>query len=272
MADTRQQDSHASCCIIIPARFASTRYPGKPLARLRGAGGTERTLIEWTWRVAQAVPGVSSILVATDDERIADEVARFGGRVAMTPAVCANGTERCAAALSTLPVRPDIIVNLQGDALLTPPNIIAALIRQTAEEPELPVATPAIVCTEAMVKHLLDDRAAGRVGGTTVVFNARADALYFSKNVIPYVPEGAFVPVHLHLGVYAYRPEALTAYVATPPSMLEQVEGLEQLRFLDAGVRMGIVPCDKPDGPILELNNPGDVPLIEQELRRREAN
>lgn len=272
MADARRQDSQPSCCIIIPARFASTRYPGKPLARLRGAEGVERTLVEWTWRAAQAVTGVSSILVATDDERIAEEVERFGGQVVMTPADCANGTERCAAALSLLPFPPEIVINLQGDALLTPPNIVTALVRRMTQEPGFAVATPAIACTPVMAGHLLNDRAAGRVGGTTVVFNARGDALYFSKNVIPYVPEGVSFPVHLHLGVYAYRPEALVAYVATPPSMLEQVEGLEQLRFLDAGVRMGIVLCNKPDGPIVELNNPADVPLIEEELRRRLAN
>lgn len=261
-----------SCCIVIPARFQSSRYPGKPLAMLRGGDGVERPLIEWTWRTAMSVPNVSVVVVATDDLRIANEVERFGGRVVMTPAECANGTERCAAALDRLPADAEIIVNLQGDAPLTPPGIVQALIARMGDDPMLPMATPAVPCTPEIYRHLVEDRSAGRVGGTTVVFNAGGDALYFSKNVIPFVPDNSAdqaFPVHLHLGVYAYRREALTAYAATPMSPLEAVEGLEQLRFLDAGIRVGVVVCDRPDGVVVELNNPSDVPLIEQEWRRR---
>lgn len=272
MANEQRQGGAPSCCIVIPARFASSRFPGKPLARLRGADGTQRTLIEWTWRAATTVPHVSTVVVATDDDRIAQEVRRFGGEVVMTPSECLNGTERCAAALPSLPGSPEIIVNLQGDAPLTPPEIVEALIARMAGDPDLPMATPALPCTPGIYRHLVDDRAAGRVGGTTVVFNSRSDALYFSKNVIPYVPEETAsepIPVHLHLGVYAYRPAALATYASLPPSQLELLEGLEQLRFLDAGVRVGVVVCDRPHGLVIELNNPGDAPLIEDELRRR---
>ncbi len=271
MAEPARRDGEPSCCLIIPARFASTRYPGKPLARLRGSGGTERTLVEWTWRAARSVPGATAVLVATDDPRIADEVERFGGTAVMTPAECANGTERCAAALRSLPQTPEVDVNLQGDALLTPPSILQALLARMADEPDLPVATPAVPCTPEMARHLHEDRAAGRVGGTTVVFNSRGDALYFSKNIIPHVPEGSAYPLHLHLGVYAYRADALASYLAAPPSPLEDVEGLEQLRFLDMGVRVGVVPCERPEGLLIELNNPSDAPLIERELQRRGA-
>lgn len=269
MASSERRDGTPSCCIVIPARYASTRFPGKPLARLRGPQGVERTLIEWTWRAAQAVTAAEAVVVATDDRRIAEEVERFGGTAVMTPTDCANGTERCAAALDRLPAAADIVVNLQGDAPLTPPAIVEAVVRRLAAEPGLAVATPTIACTPELTRHLLDDRAAGRVGGTTAVFNRLGHALYFSKNVIPFVPDGSVFPVHLHLGVYAYRRPALTAYSAAPPSELELVEGLEQLRFLDAGIRVGVVVCDKPDGLVIELNNPGDAPLIEEELRRR---
>ena len=272
MASLPPQAGEPSCCIIIPARFASSRFPGKPLARLAGAGGVERSLIEWSWRAAQAVPGAGTVLVATDDRRISEEVERFGGTAVMTPPECANGTERCAAALQTLGTAPQIVVNFQGDAPLTPPGIVAAVIRRMADDPALPVATPAIRCNSETARHLLADRDAGRVGGTTVVFDRAENALYFSKSLIPHVPTGgdpAAASLYLHLGIYAYRPDALATYVATPPSPLELAEGLEQLRFLEAGVRVGTVLCDPPEGSTVELNNPSDVPLIEAELQRR---
>lgn len=256
--------------IIIPARFASSRFPGKPLSRLKGANGVERSLIEWSWRAALRVPDVGKVVVATDDVRIAGEVERFGGVAVMTPETCANGTERCAAALEALTDVPPIAVNFQGDAPLTPPEIVSAVIDRMRRDPALAMATPAIACRDETYRHLLADRAAGRVGGTTVVFDRNHRALYFSKNIIPFVPDDCeAAPVHLHLGVYAYRPDALAAYVASPSSPLEAVEGLEQLRFLDMGISVGAVLCDPPDGPMIELNNPTDAPLIEAELQRR---
>lgn len=271
MPDPRSSD-HGKPCIVIPARFASSRFPGKPLARLKGAGGVERSLIEWSWRAARCVPDVATVMVATDDRRIVDEVERFGGTAILTPAECANGTERCAAALENMSDAPDIIVNFQGDAPLTPPAIVAAVIDRICGEPSLGVATPAIPCRDETYRHLVDDHAAGRIGGTTVVFGRRHQAHYFSKNVVPFVPSTHDVtstPVHLHLGIYAYRPAALLAYRASPPSTLELLEGLEQLRFLDMGVAVGIVVCEPPDGPMIELNNPTDARPIEQELQRR---
>ena len=258
-------------CIIIPARFASTRFPGKPLFRLAGSGGVQRSLIEWTWRAAQAVTGAGQVVVATDDRRIVEEVERFGGQAVMTPGDCANGTERCAAAIADMAAVPDLVINFQGDAPLTPPDIVAAVIDRMRAEPDLPVATPAIPCRGETYAHLVADRAAGRVGGTTVVFNRRRHALYFSKNIIPFVPPDALVDdaVHLLLGIYAYRRDALAAYRAAPASPLETLEGLEQLRFLDLGMQVGIVVCEPPDGPTIELNNPTDVVLVEHELHRR---
>lgn len=260
-------------CIIIPARYASSRFPGKPLARLKGQGGIERTLIEWSWRAAAKVPDVGRLLVATDDMRIVDEVERFGGVVVMTPPECVNGTERCAAAAANLLDCPDIVVNFQGDAPLTPPDFVSAVIAHMQDNPTLAVATPAIPCRGDTYRHLVEDRAAGRVGGTTVVFNRLGEALYFSKNVIPFVPAGSADEgraVHLHVGLYAYRRDALAAYSAAPGSMLERLESLEQLRFLDQGIVVGAVLCEPPSGTMIELNNPGDAPLVEQELLRRD--
>lgn len=259
--------------IVIPARYASTRYPGKPLASLRGADGTARTLVERSWLAAQAVPGIDRAVIATDDARIADHARAFGADVAMTPETCRNGTERCAAALEVLGEMPDIVINLQGDAPLTPAEYVSAIRERMIAAPDLAMCTPAVPCSPTMLAALVEDQAAGRVGGTTVVFNHRHEALYFSKRVIPYVaPDriaSASGTVHLHLGVYAYRPAALAAYLALPPSALEELEGLEQLRFLDAGITVGLAVCPQPAWDVIELNNPSDVPAIEAILAAR---
>ena len=259
--------------IIIPARYASTRYPGKPLVPLRGADGVSKTLIQRSWECASAVPGCIGVWVATDDHRIATEVERFGGQVAVTSPECANGTERCAEAISQIGDVADVVVNLQGDAPLSPTFVVQRLVDRLAEDESAAMATPAIACSRSTYEHLLADRAAGRVGGTTVVFNRARRALYFSKEVIPYVPAAetreAVVPVYLHLGLYAYRPTALERYRQAPPSRLEQLEGLEQLRFLDLDMPISIVEVEPLDWDPIELNNPEDVPVIERILQQR---
>lgn len=253
--------------IVIPARHGSSRFPGKPLALLRGAQGRARPLVEWTWRTAQAVPGISRVLIATDDDTIAATARGFGADVIMTPQSCANGTERCAAVLDRLEHDPDLVINLQGDAPLTPASVPGALIDRIEAAPELAAATPAVPCTPGMLAALIADQQAGRVGGTTVVFDQDHRALYFSKRVLPFVAPALLAQaahhVHLHLGVYAYRPAALRAYVAAGPSRLETLEGLEQLRFTENGLAVGVAVCPAPRWDAIECNNPADVPLIE---------
>ena len=177
-----------SVVIVIPARFASTRYPGKPLVELRGAGGQPKTLIRRSWEAAVAVRGAARVIVATDDTRIADHAAGFGAEVAMTSAECRNGTERCAEVLAGLSEPPEMVVNLQGDAPLTPAWFVEDLVAGLRAAPGAQVATPVLNCSGAMRADLLADRAAGRVGGTTAVFGVDRHALYFSKEVIPFVP------------------------------------------------------------------------------------
>lgn len=258
--------------IIIPARYASRRYPGKPLAALRGVDGQPRSLIERSWDAARAIAGAERTWVATDDLRIADAVRGFGGQVVMTPSACRNGTERCAAALEVLGEVAPIVVNLQGDAPLTPDFVVSDLVAALETDGDAVVTTPAVRCSDRLYHHLVTDQANGRVGGTTVVFNAERQALYFSKHVIPHVGEGrvdAYNHVHLHLGVYAYRPAALWAYAAKPPSPLEELEGLEQLRFLETGQLIRVVNFDPIGWDCIELNNSEDIPAIEAVLRQR---
>jgi 3-deoxy-manno-octulosonate cytidylyltransferase (CMP-KDO synthetase) len=255
--------------ILIPARYQSSRFPGKPLVDLRGASGSAKPLIQRSVEAARRVAGVSGVFVTTDDERIADACAGFGVGVIMTSPDCRNGTERCAEALAQLH-NPELVINFQGDALLTPPGFVEALIARMANDRDALVATPAMRLRSEEVRVLQAEEAAGRVGGTTVVTDAQGYALYFSKRLIPHLPERALdaemSPVRLHVGVYAYRPEALELYAATPASELELLEGLEQLRFLAAGVRVGVVDVATPPFALRELNNPEDVAPIEQAL------
>lgn len=219
------------------------------------------------------MPGCTGVWVATDDDRIAAEVEGFGGQVVMTSPDCANGTERCADALSRIGKVPDIIVNLQGDAPLSPPFIVEELVRRLEADDEAVMATPAVSCSRSAYVHLAEDAAQGRVGGTTTVFNSASRALYFSKRILPYLPSGVLdgdlMPVHLHLGLYAYRPSALERYSRAAPTQLEQLEGLEQLRFLELGLPVSIVQLEPLSWDAIELNNPSDVPLIERVLADR---
>lgn len=259
--------------VIIPARYKSSRYPAKPLAPLVGASGVAKPLIQRSWECAATIVDPAAIWVATDDDRIADAVHTFGGQVAMTAESCANGTERCADAISRIGIEPDVVVNLQGDAPLTPAHVVTALVDALRAAPDMAMMTPAIRCARSTYDHLVADQAQGRVGGTTVVFGADHRALYFSKRVIPHLPPAAaaqpFPPVHLHLGVYAYRPDALRRYVALGISDLEQLEGLEQLRFLAGGIPVGVVPFEPIGWDAIELNNPSDVAPIEAILKSR---
>ncbi|WP_373285309.1 3-deoxy-manno-octulosonate cytidylyltransferase [Sphingomonas prati] len=263
--------------IVVPARHASTRYPGKPMVAIRGATGVERPLIGRSWDAARAAAdamgGDVRVIIATDDARIAELAEGFGAEVMMTPEACANGTERCAAVLDRIDADTDIVVNLQGDALLTPPWFLSELVSVLRADPAIAVATPAVRATPVVHRRLLDDQAAGRVGGTTVATAADGRALYFSKAVIPHVPDARIgdpaLPVLLHVGVYAYRRAALARYAALPESLLEQLEGLEQLRFLDGGVPVRVVEVDARGCELWELNNPSDLAPIEAQLAVR---
>lgn len=256
--------------ILIPARYGSSRYPGKPLVELKGASGAAKPLIMRSVEAARRVSGVSGVFVTTDDERIADICTRFGAGVIMTSSDCRNGTERCAEALAQLD-GPDLVINFQGDALLTPPAFVEALIARMQQDSDALAATPALLLRSDEVRSLQAEEAAGRVGGTSVVTDNEGRALYFSKRLIPYLPHRALdsemSPVRLHVGVYAYRPQALELFAATPPSELELLEGLEQLRFLATGVPVAVVDVASPPFALRELNNPEDVAPIQQALR-----
>jgi 3-deoxy-manno-octulosonate cytidylyltransferase (CMP-KDO synthetase) len=256
--------------ILIPARYQSKRYPGKPLAELTGAHGTPKTLIRRSWERAREVAGVDHVVVATDDARIAEHCQGFGAEVAMTPSDCANGTERCAAAAAQLDPAPEVVVNFQGDALLTPAHVIETLVRAMRETPSVSVATPVVRCDATMLNAFAETRRQGRIGETSAVFDRRGRALYFSKEILPTRRDDVadlHTPVFQHMGIYAYRTDALTRYADWPVGRLEAHEGLEQLRFLENGHGVQCCEVDLRGQPVHELNNPDDKPRIEAVLR-----
>jgi 3-deoxy-manno-octulosonate cytidylyltransferase (CMP-KDO synthetase) len=188
----------------------------------------------------------------------------------MTSSTAQNGTERCAEVVQQL-TGYDVVVNLQGDAPLTPAWFVEDLVAGLLSDPEADIATPVLRCEGRAVAGFLADRRAGRVGGTTAVFGAGGRALYFSKEVIPYTgktyADHEPTPVFHHVGVYAYRPAALAAYPTWPTGPLEQLEGLEQLRFLEQGRKVLCVQVQARGRQFWELNNPSDVPVIETMMR-----
>ena len=257
--------------VMIPARYASTRYPGKPLAELTQPDGSRKSLIRMSWEAASRIRGVDAVYVVTDDARICEAAKGFGANVLMTPETCRNGTERCAVALNAIGQDVELAVNFQGDAPLTPPWFVESLIAAMGADDGAQMATPVLRCDETTLAHFLEDRAAGRVGGTTAVFDRTQKAMYFSKEVLPYLSPSARrrpdLPVYHHVGVYAYRPAALRAYVEWPEGEIEKLEGLEQMRFLENGCPVLCVNVEARDRAFWELNNPEDVARIETVLK-----
>ena len=249
--------------IVIPARYQSQRFQGKPMAMLRGATGTNKSLIQRSWEAGCAVPEAERVIVATDDDRIADHARAFGAEVMLTSPKAANGTERCAEVATRLP-GAGLIVNLQGDAPLTPPEFVTAVIAAMEGED---MATPVLRADPQTLRRLQADRKQGMVGGTTAVFDTNHRALYFSKEVLPFSdslgPEDA---VFHHVGLYAYRPEALRRYARWPMGRLERIEGLEQLRFLENGVAVRCVEVAAKGRVFWEVNNPQDIERVEKAL------
>lgn len=217
---------------IIPARYGSTRLPGKPLADIQG-----RPMIVHVYERACQIPGMDRVVVATDDERIMACVREAGGEVMITGAEHPSGTDRIAEVARALSLTSeDIVVNVQGDQPMLDPQPVLEIVRRLAAEPDLALTTPA--CPLDYVEGQNPNR-------VKVVVDTRWRALYFSRAPIPYIRDGVDSTaghVHLrHLGLYAYRQEFLQTFVRLRPSPLEQIEKLEQLRALENGYAIGVV-------------------------------
>jgi 3-deoxy-manno-octulosonate cytidylyltransferase (CMP-KDO synthetase) len=250
--------------IVIPARKGSTRFPNKPLAVIRG-----RTLLERTWRIAKAVKRVDQVVIATDDGEILRHAEGFGAKAVMTRPDCENGTIRVHDAVRRLKPRPSIAVNLQGDAVLTPPWVIQAVVDALRKDPRIPIATPAVRLDARRYEEFLQSKAGGRASGTLVVFGRDKNALYFSKGIIPFVRDGAAdAPIYRHIGMYGYRWSALEKYVKLKPTPLERTEKLEQLRALENGIPIRVVEVDYKGRTHWSVDNPDDVGVAERIIER----
>ena len=220
---------------VIPARYASTRFPGKPLALIDG-----HPMIEWVYRRATVVKRFDDVLIATDDRRIYDAVGKFGGKVIMTPEDLASGSDRVARVAES--VNGDVYVNLQGDEPLINPRVLENLCL-AFDDPSVLIATPVRkIRTE---KELTDPNYA------RVIIDNKGDALYFTRAVVPFF-RGVKDPADWlkggtyfkHIGIYAYRRDFLIQLAAMPQGKLEQIEKLEQLRVLENGYRIRTVVTD----------------------------
>ena len=252
--------------IVIPARFASSRFPGKPLVSVAGA-----SLLSRVWKLAKAVPGVDAVFVATDNEDIAAHVVSWGGDVVMTSPNCRNGSERVWEAANSLVSPPRVVINMQGDAVLMPPWVIEALVLEMKRDSSVLIATPATRLTREQYEAMTAFKDQGIVSGTTVTFSQTRDALYFSKRVIPFVrewPRDNISPIYQHIGVYAYTYESLGRYVGLPMGMLEYVEQLEQLRALEHGIPIRVVDVDLRGRTMWSVDNPEDVKRVEEIIAR----
>lgn len=238
--------------VIIPARYGSTRFEGKPLVMIAG-----RPMIRHVYERARKASGVDRVVVATDDERIRDAVLGFGGEAVMTRPDHPSGTDRLAEAVDRLETKPwDIVVNVQGDQPAFDPRVITEVIRPLTEDPELEMSTPIIPTTNP---HEINDP-----NHVKVVFDSNLTALYFSRAPIPWPREGDETYYFKHLGIYAYQASFLRRFVALPPGRLENMEKLEQLRALEHGFRIKVVLTDL-DSP--EVDTPEDVKKVEEYLK-----
>jgi 3-deoxy-manno-octulosonate cytidylyltransferase (CMP-KDO synthetase) len=250
--------------IVIPARHGSSRFPGKPLALIHG-----HSLIHRTWAIARAVAGAQAVWVATDSPQILEHVAAFGGQALMTSEACANGTERIWAALQQLPEPPEMVVNFQGDAVLTPPWVLEGLVKTMESEPKIELATPAVRLSRDEYQEWRRRKNEGDATGTFVTFDDRMQALYFSKALIPFVRQAGaeLPPVYRHIGLYAYSLAGLRRYLALPPAPLERAEGLEQLRALEHGMPVRVVTVDYRGRRHCSIDKPEDITAAEEIIR-----
>lgn len=248
-----------STIIVIPSRYGSTRLPAKPLKDIAGT-----SLVERVYNIAKAVQNVDDVFVATDDTRIADHVNHFGGNAIMTPVECKNGTERACALAQKLTPKPDIIINLQGDAVLTPPWIVQALVDTMQHDNSIKIATPTVKLTKQKYEKLLESKANGEVGGTTVTFDKDHNAMYFSKRIIPLLRDSyEHPPVYRHIGMYAYRYDALEHFLSLPESTFEKAEKIEVLRALENGMKVKIVEVDYQGRTHWAIDSQQDVEIVE---------
>ncbi|MCF8220270.1 MAG: 3-deoxy-manno-octulosonate cytidylyltransferase [Cryomorphaceae bacterium] len=222
---------------IIPARYGSSRFPGKPLIDIKG-----KTMIQRVYEGASKCPDLNRVIVATDDDRIFDHVQAFGGEAMMTLSTHQSGTERCGEIAARFP-ELDIVVNIQGDEPLVDPRQLSLLIKAFNHQ-EVNIAT--------LVSQHIDMATLNNPNRIKVVVNHKNDALLFSRAAIPFVQHPSSVVPLRHIGLYGFRNEILQKLVALPVTELEQSESLEQLRWLYFGYQIRTI-CTEIETPNIDV-------------------
>lgn len=264
--------------IIIPARYNSSRFPGKMLAKLG-----DKTVLEQTIETGKRT-GLP-VYVATDNREIANLCIKINQEYVMTDTEHKNGTERVAEAMVKLIDKHgeefsqefDYVINLQGDSPLIPDYVFEYMMSEYeamwANDMEFDVITPTFRMPMETAERFLDCRAEGKAGGTTVVTDTNSRAIYFSKEMIPYGANltnirssSEKIPMYYHIGMYAYKPTALFEYAQLEETALEKTEGLEQLRFVENGYHVHCMKMNPLHFDFWEVNNPEDIEIVENSL------
>ena len=251
--------------VVIPARYGSSRFPGKPMALVAG-----RSLLHRTYAIAKAVDNVAGVYVATDDERIAKHAQGFGAAVLMTSSQCRTGTDRVFEAAKMLDLRPDAVINLQGDAVLTPPWVVQAMVDAFHAQANLALVTPAVRLSLAQWAELKEMKARAPSSGTLVTFDRQGDALYFSKAIIPFLrdPGQDPPPLYRHIGIYGYAFDTLVRLSGLDETPLEKAEQLEQLRALENRIPIRVVLVDYRGRTHWSVDVPADIGKVEEIIAR----
>lgn len=266
--------------LVIPARYASSRLEAKPLADLEGKLLFERTYnnaLDAVNLLPLELQEQVAILVATDDARIEARARDLGIPSLMTPVSCINGTERLLAAYKQLSMEASAL-NYQGDAPFLPPKLIANLLKTLLEKPQHLIVTGAQVMSWSDLDALRKHKERSPFSGTTVICDQASQARWFSKNIIPALRKEATMrkedpdrsPVLRHMGIYGFQPEALAKLQTLPPSKYEQLEELEQLRWLEAGLPIYVeqITLEHPL-EALGIDSPHDLALARTWLQQK---
>ncbi len=261
--------------IIIPARYASTRFPGKPLALINGRSMLSR-VYQKGLQAAGNDKGIS-VMIATDDARIAAHAHEIGARCIMTSSDCATGSDRVLAAAENSGESFDFLISLQGDAPFTPASVLKALSDTISDNPKLEVVTPVHRLSWIDLDALRAAKKSTPFSGTTCIRDADGRALWFSKNIVPAIRDEKKMrenglklsPVWQHMGVYGYRTDVLQQFVKLPQSPYEILEGLEQLRFLENGISVQTVEVSAEHGPLQSgIDSPEDLLRAEEVIKQ----
>jgi 3-deoxy-manno-octulosonate cytidylyltransferase (CMP-KDO synthetase) len=259
--------------IGIPARYASTRFPGKPLAMIQGLSMLER--VYRTAKIAAAGYDEIEIFITTEDKRIAQHAEDIGAICIHTPPSSPTGSDRVLSALRQLDNWPDFIVNLQGDAPFTPPEVIRKILDTYIANPWLEVVTPVHALSWTDLDRLREAKKTTPFSGTTAILNAEGRALWFSKSILPAIrkeseerAKSPISPVYQHIGLYGFRSDILEKFCSLDQGIYENLEGLEQLRMIENGIHVQAVPMDISEGMIQSgIDSPEDIERAQNFLK-----